>query len=56
MGVVIAGDRMSALKPHRKFVTVRFANIGDLDEILQLGSSRWHSIFCKSQLLASSDI
>ena len=25
-----------------------FANLGDLDEILQLGISDWHSTFCKS--------
>ena len=33
-----------------------FVNIGDLDEILQLGISDLHSTFCKSQLLASADI
>jgi len=33
-----------------------FANLGDLDEILQLGVSDWHSTFRKSSLLASADI
>jgi len=29
-----------------RFVSARFATICDLDEISQLGSSRWHSRFC----------
>jgi len=33
--------------------TARFANFGDLDEILQLRSSFWQLTFCKSLLLAS---
>ena len=39
-----------------RFVIALFANLGDLDEILQLGISDWHSTFCKSWLLASADI
>ena len=30
------------------FVIAPFANFGDLDEILQLGISDWHSTFCES--------
>jgi len=43
-------------KTSLRFVIALFANLGDLDEILQLGISGWHSTFCKSQLLASADI
>jgi len=44
------------LKTSLRFVIAPFANLGDLDEILQLGVSDWHSTFRKSQLLASTDI
>jgi len=30
---LIAGHRSSVLKRHIRFVTARFANLGDLDEI-----------------------
>jgi len=46
MRVAIAGDKLR-LKPSLRFVTARFANLGDLDETSQLGSSRWHSTFFK---------
>jgi len=36
------------VKTSLMFVIALFANLGDLDEILQLGSSDWHSTFCKS--------
>jgi len=39
-----------------RFVIPLFANLGDLDQILLLDISDWHSTFCKSQLLASADI
>jgi len=29
------------------FATARFANLGHLDEISQLGSGHWHSKFCE---------
>jgi len=41
------------LKTLLRFTTVRFAN---LVEMSQPDSSRWHSTFCKSWLLASADI
>jgi len=44
------------LKTSLRFVIALFANLGDLDEILQLDNSDWHSTFCKSQFLASADI
>ena len=39
-----------------RFIIVLFANLGDFDEILQLGISDWHSTFCKSELLVSANI
>ena len=36
------------LKTSLRFVIALFANLGDLDDILQLGISEWHSTFCKS--------
>jgi len=39
-----------------RFIIVLFANLGDFDEILQLGISDWHSTFCKSWLLVSAKI
>jgi len=38
------------------FVIAPIANMGDLDEILHLGVSDWHSTFRKLQLLSSADI
>jgi len=43
--------RMLRLKMSLRFATARFANLGELDEILQLGTSEWHSMFCKSYVL-----
>jgi len=36
------------LKTSLRFVIAPFANLGDFDEILQLGISDLHSTFCKS--------
>ena len=36
------------LKTSLRFVIALFANLGDLDEILQLDINDWHSTFCKS--------
>ena len=44
------------LKISLRCVIAPFANLGDLDEILQLGISDLHSTFCKALLLASVDI
>ena len=44
------------LKTSLRFAIALFVNLGDLDEILLLGISDWHSTFCKSYLLASVDI
>jgi len=44
------------LKTPLMFVIALFANLGDLDQILQLGISDCHSTFCKWWLLASTDI
>jgi len=38
------------------FLTAGFANVGDLDEISELGSIGWHYTFCKSLLFAFADI
>ena len=35
-------------KTSLRFIIVLIANLGDFDEILQLGISDWHSTFCKS--------
>jgi len=48
MQAVVAGDTNDTLKTSLRFVIAPFANLGDLDEILQLGISDWHSTFCKS--------
>jgi len=40
----IAADSLRSLR----FVTLRFANLGDPGEISQVVSSRWHPTFCKS--------
>jgi len=50
MRAVVAGDTSDAFKTSLRFVIAPFANLGDLDEILQLGISDWHSTFCKPQL------
>ena len=42
MRALIAGDRSSVTS--LRFVTARFANLGDLDEISQVGS--WHTTLC----------
>jgi len=36
------------LKTPLRFVIAPFANLGDLDGILQLGISDWHATFCES--------
>jgi len=56
MRALVAGDTSDAFKTSLRFVAAPFANLGDLDEILQLGISDWHSTFCKSQLQAFADI
>ena len=56
MRALVAGDPSDAFKASLRFVIALFANFGDLDEILQLSISEWHSTFCKSYLLASADI
>jgi len=56
MLALVAGDTSNAFETSLRFVIVPFANLGDLDEILLLGISNWHSTFCKSYLLASADI
>jgi len=48
MRVLVAGGTSDAFKTSLRFVIAPFANLGDLDEILQLGISDWHSTFCKS--------
>jgi len=47
MPALVAEDTSDALTP-LMFVIALFANLGDLDEILQMGTSDWHSTFCKS--------
>jgi len=56
MRALVAGDPSEAFEASLRFVIALFANFGDLDEILQLAISEWHSTFCKSCLLASADI
>jgi len=56
MRALVAGDTSDAFTASLWFVIARFANLGDLDEILQLGISDWHSTFCNSYLLASAHI
>jgi len=50
MRALVAGDTNDAWKNITKVrIIALFANLGDLDEILQLlGISDWHSTFCKS--------
>jgi len=50
MRALVAGDTNDALKDVTKIRRIAlFANLGDLDEILQLlGISDWHLTFCKS--------
>jgi len=48
MRALVAGDTSDDLKHHLRFIIILFANLGDFDEILQLGISDWHSTFCKS--------
>jgi len=47
MQALVAGGTSDALTS-LKFVIVLFANLRDLDEILLLGSSDWHSTLYKS--------
>jgi len=56
MRAVVAGDTSDAFKASLWFVIAPFANLGELDEILQLGIRDWLSTFCKSYLLASAHI
>jgi len=48
MQALIAGDTSNAFKTSLRFVMSPFANLGDLDEILQLDINNWHSTFRKS--------
>jgi len=44
----LVAENTSGTLTSLRFVIALFANLGDLDEILQLGNSDWHSTFCKS--------
>jgi len=46
MGALIAGYE-APHKPSLRFETTHFATLGELDKILQLGSSCWHTTFGK---------
>jgi len=48
MRELVAEDTSNNLKTSLRFAIAPFANLGDLDEILQLGMSDLHSTFCKS--------
>jgi len=48
MRALVAGDTSDAFKTPLSFIIAPFVNLGDRDEILQLGISDWHSTFCKS--------
>jgi len=48
MLALLAEDTSKPFKTSLRFVIALLANLGDLDEILQLGISDWHSTFCKS--------
>jgi len=43
-------------KKSLRCVTATYANLDDFEKVSPLDSRRWHSTFCKSQILASVDI
>jgi len=48
MRELITGDTSDSFETALRFVIDIMANLGDLDEIFQLGISDLHSTFCKS--------